>query len=54
MVVLDTTRTDPSYLAAQRNVQFWFLGCFNFFSLSGKPLCSLGNKTDQVDHYTLV
>lgn len=52
-MVLGTTRTVRSYLAAQRNVQLWFLGCFNFFSHFGKFLCSLGSKTDQVDHYKL-
>lgn len=54
MVVLDTTRTGPSYLAAHRNVQFCFLVCFNFFYLFGKCLYSLGSKTEQVDHYMLV
>lgn len=49
--VLSTTRTIQSYLATQRNVQFWFLGCFNLFPLSGKLLRSLGSKTDQVGHY---
>lgn len=52
-MVLGTTRAVESYLAAQRHVQFWFLGSFNFFSLYGKLLCSLGSKTDQADHYTL-